>query len=115
MRRWTILFLIPVALGLIVGAGAAQQKPKMPAPQAFDQGKDSPGKVSFDHDKHWEKNPKCTDCHTKVFKMKKGTTEPVAWKMATMNKGQSCGTCHDGTKAFSVKVEAECAKCHKKA
>ena len=105
MRRWILALIVPAALGLIGGVGAAQQKPKMPTPQTSQQGKESPGKVTFDHDKHWEKNPKCTECHVKVFKMKKGTTEPVAFKMDTMKNGQSCGTCHDVTKAFSVKVE----------
>jgi c(7)-type cytochrome triheme protein len=31
--------------------------------------------------------------------------------MKQMEKGKSCGACHDGKKAFSVK--GECAKCHK--
>jgi hypothetical protein len=34
--------------------------------------------------------------------------------MAAMNEGKFCGTCHDGTKAFSVKAPADCVKCHKK-
>ena len=33
---------------------------------------------------------------------------------AAINEGKFCGTCHDGKKAFSVKAEADCAKCHKK-
>jgi c(7)-type cytochrome triheme protein len=36
-------------------------------------------------------------------------------KMADMNNGQACGACHDGKTAFSVKEQADCAKCHKKA
>ncbi|MBE0612059.1 MAG: BON domain-containing protein [Burkholderiales bacterium] len=30
------------------------------------------------------------------------------------DEGKFCGTCHDGKKAFSVKVQADCVKCHEK-
>jgi c(7)-type cytochrome triheme protein len=30
--------------------------------------------------------------------------------MADMQKGFSCGACHNGTRAFSVK--ANCSRCH---
>jgi c(7)-type cytochrome triheme protein len=32
--------------------------------------------------------------------------------MKQMQKGKSCGSCHNGKVAFSVK--GECIKCHKK-
>ena len=41
--------------------------------------------------------------------MKKGGDKMT---MAAMNEGKFCGTCHDGNKAFSVKVQSDCAKCH---
>jgi len=34
--------------------------------------------------------------------------------MAEMEKGQSCGSCHNGQAAFGVKDKADCTKCHKK-
>jgi c(7)-type cytochrome triheme protein len=34
--------------------------------------------------------------------------------MADMEKGQACGTCHNGQVAFNVKEKADCTKCHKK-
>jgi c(7)-type cytochrome triheme protein len=43
--------------------------------------------------------------------MKKGTTEI---KMADMNAGKNCGTCHNGEKAFKSSEMANCKKCHKK-
>jgi len=66
------------------------------------------GKVTFDGKAHADAGLKCADCHTKpkTFNMKKG-----AHKMADMKAGKSCGTCHDGKKAFA---STECAKCHKK-
>ena len=69
------------------------------------------GKVVFDGKTHSEKGLKCNDCHTKIFKMKKGAAKMT---MADMNAGKNCGACHNGTKAFSSKDAANCAKCHKK-
>lgn len=91
------------------GPAAAQ---KVPADFAFEQGKDSPGPVTFSHEKHKEKFPKCTACHTKVFKMKKGQSGTLT--MAAMEEGKFCGACHDGKQAFSVKDKATCEKCHAK-
>ncbi len=51
---------------------------------------------------------KCPDCHTKVFPYKAGATKAT---MAQMEKGKSCGACHNGSDAFTVK--GECDKCHK--
>ena len=50
----------------------------------------------------------CNLCHPKPFAMKKGKTD---MNMTEMMKGKTCGTCHNGTKAFSVR---DCARCHKK-
>jgi len=111
-----------VALGvvltlLIVATGGAQ--PKLPEPFVFPQGKDSPGPVTFDHAKHRAAGlDKCTACHVKVFKMKKGQTGPLT--MEKMKAGDQCGACHNGkTKIadkspFTVDDQANCGKCHKK-
>jgi c(7)-type cytochrome triheme protein len=70
----------------------------------------SGGKVIFDGKAHADKGFKCTDCHTKVFPMKK--TEGI--KMTDMNGGKDCGVCHNGEKAFKTSDPANCNKCHKK-
>lgn len=72
------------------------------------------GKVVFDGKAHADKKLMCPACHTspKLFEQKKGGTPKMT--MAAMNEGKFCGACHDGTKAFSVKAPADCAKCHKK-
>jgi len=70
----------------------------------------SGGKVIFDGKAHTDKGFKCTDCHTKIFPMKK--TEDI--KMADINAGKSCGVCHNGEKAFKTNDPANCNKCHKK-
>ncbi|MFQ6673057.1 MAG: cytochrome c3 family protein [Candidatus Tectimicrobiota bacterium] len=68
--------------------------------------------VPFSGTVHAEKGLKCTDCHTKVFKMKRGATPKEDLSMKAMKEGKSCGSCHNGEKAFSV--AGDCAKCHVK-
>lgn len=68
-----------------------------------------PGKVFLDGKSHAEKGIKCMDCHTKIWPMKRGS---VNMKMADMNAGKYCGTCHNGEKAFSTNDQMNCAKCH---
>lgn len=69
----------------------------------------SMGKVTFKGDDHAGKGMKCAECHTKIFKMKKGSAQ---MKMADLNAGKFCGECHNGKKAFNT--AGNCAKCHKK-
>ena len=66
------------------------------------------GKVVFSHSLH---GTQCNMCHPKLFQ-KKNNSNHVSMK--AMERGKSCGACHNGTKAFSVKEEASCGKCHKK-
>jgi c(7)-type cytochrome triheme protein len=70
------------------------------------------GAVTFSHEQHTEtvKN-KCNDCHTALFQRKAGGTEGIT--MAAMGEGNNCGACHNGDKAFDVKSDDSCAKCHK--
>jgi len=62
------------------------------------------GPVIFGHKKHLGAY-QCAACHPKVFDM--AVKKPVT--MAQMEKGKSCGACHNGKAAFGV---SECAKCH---
>ncbi|MDD2733233.1 MAG: cytochrome c3 family protein [Desulfuromonadaceae bacterium] len=72
--------------------------------------KSKKGDVVFSHDNHVEGMAlACTDCHDKLF-LSKGQHKKATMK--EMQKGKSCGACHNGKKAFSVK--GDCAKCHKK-
>lgn len=68
------------------------------------------GNVIFSHESHVSGfGLKCTDCHDSLFISKE------QHKMATMSqmqKGKSCGACHNGKKSFDVK--ADCNNCHKK-
>lgn len=106
---------LALVIGFAIGMGAFIPEAagiKVPADFAFEQGKGSPGPVTFSHAFHKEKFGKCTACHTKVFKMKRGKTGPLT--MAAMKEGKLCGACHNGEKAFSVKDAKSCKKCHVK-
>ena len=68
------------------------------------------GAAVFSHEAHVQgAGLKCTECHDKLY-LNKGQHKTVTMKQ--MQKGQSCGFCHNGKKAFSVK--GDCSKCHKK-
>ena len=72
-------------------------------------GEKGPGKVIFDGKIHADKGLKCNDCHTKLFKMKKGAEQITK---ADHEAGKLCFSCHNGTKAFTA--ANNCTKCHKK-
>jgi len=63
------------------------------------------GTVAFSHTRHLGSNGQCNACHNKIFKA--GPNVRVG--MAAMQKGKSCGACHDGKKAFA---SDNCTKCH---
>ncbi len=104
MKKITVTFLV-VVLMFVLSASAFAVGPGKTV--EFD-GKGA-GKVTFTGDSH--KAFKCNDCHPAIFKMKKGADKMT---MKEMNAGKLCGTCHNGTKAFDVKDNANCGKCHKK-
>lgn len=66
--------------------------------------------VPFDHDFHLAKyNKNCRTCHNAIFNL----NQRKHFTMAEMEKGKSCGACHNGIKAFSVSDEKKCGGCHK--
>jgi c(7)-type cytochrome triheme protein len=106
-------------VGSLASPSTGPAQPKMPDPFAFPRGKDTPGAVTFDHAKHKDAGvDKCTSCHVKLFKFKKGQTGPLT--MAKMKAGEQCGACHDGKTQVGSKViftiddKANCERCHKK-
>lgn len=62
------------------------------------------GPVVFSHKKHTAVS-RCENCHTKLYPVK-GRTKVT---MADMQKGKSCGACHNGTAAFALQ---KCTGCH---
>jgi c(7)-type cytochrome triheme protein len=94
-----LIVLVLVGSSLAVGPG-----------KTVDFAGGSAGKVIFDGKTHADKGTKCTDCHAKIFPMKKGATIT----MADMNADKYCGVCDNGEKAFKSSDPANCEKCHKK-
>ena len=108
---------VVTVLMLALSAAPVLAQPKIPPDFSFEKGKDSPGTATFSHEKHSKAAEKCTVCHTKIFKMKKGQTGPLT--MEKMKAGEQCGACHnakaDGPiKAFAVDDKANCERCHTK-
>lgn len=103
-----LIAAITVVLTAVVFAGSAVA---VPSGKSLEYAGGGAGKVVFDGKTHADKGLKCNDCHTKIFKMKKGSAE---MKMKDINEGKFCGECHNGTKAFKASDPASCVKCHKK-
>jgi c(7)-type cytochrome triheme protein len=61
--------------------------------------------VKFMHESH---KLGCSECHSKIFPMKKGESTVT---MDAIYKGKYCGACHNGKKAFASE---QCIKCHSK-
>lgn len=113
LTRGVAGFILVAALGLAATAAAQSKMPNLPGPYTFAQTGDSPGKVTFNHASHVDESaPSCTSCHPKSFKLlKSGATadgKPITH--ASMDKGQSCGACHNGKKSFGFD---DCTQCHR--
>lgn len=67
----------------------------------------SAGNVVFSHKYHTQLFT-CADCHATDYKT---TRSKVRVSMQEMENGKSCGSCHNGKSAFSVKEK--CDACHK--
>lgn len=108
-KIWQVLFItICIVILASMGVVYAQQK-KVGGGEVKYEGKGSTGPVVFSHESHVNKQKaKCTDCHTKIFKMKK----EMKMTKAVHAQDKLCGACHNGKKAFSQSADADCAKCH---
>lgn len=65
--------------------------------------------VVYSHELHVTKlKMGCSGCHFRLFNTSRDNR--VRMTMADMENGMSCGACHDGSLAFSVK--GNCSQCH---
>ena len=108
-----VVIVAVLAIALVSSmSGIAQVK--SPPDFTFDKAESSPGQVTFSHDKHRARVDKCTTCHMRDFKMKRGGSGPIT--LAAKQDGKYCGACHDGkTKiggAVVFSIDA-CDQCHK--
>ena len=113
IRHAAVAAVVLAALALVTTVAAQSKLPKLPGPYVFAQTGDSPGKVTFNHASHVDESvPSCTSCHPKAFSILKAGTpadgKPITH--AAMDKGQSCGACHNGKKSFGFD---DCTLCHR--
>ena len=64
------------------------------------------GNILFSHEIHIDMVG-CSDCHAQTYK---NISKSAPVTMAQMEKGKSCGSCHNGGVAFSV--AEDCSSCH---
>lgn len=65
--------------------------------------------VVFSHTVHLQKyRNNCRMCHNTFYDLR----NKKSYKMADMEKGKSCGACHNGTIAFNVATNKDCSRCH---
>ncbi len=109
LRFAAAALLLALSSALLAGA-----LPNLPKDKALPQGADSPGVVIFRHETHVDASrPDCTTCHPTLFPILKrtaSTAAPTAITHADMEKGKSCGSCHDGKGAHGLE---DCGTCHK--
>lgn len=76
-----------------------------------DMASQATGPIEFSHYLHLEKVGKnCPTCHNTLFNIDPAKPQPAATMKAMEEKATSCGFCHNGSRAFSVK--GDCSKCH---
>lgn len=63
------------------------------------------GPTAFSHKSHLAASADCGVCHPALF----ATSSTKRFSMADMEKGKSCGACHNGKRAFGVD---SCVRCH---
>jgi len=111
----TVRTLLRAASALLLAALplAAASLPNLPKDKALPQGDGSPGVVTFRHTAHVDAGkPDCTGCHPVLLSIVKRTASsaaPAAIRHADMEKGKSCGSCHDGKSAHGLD---DCGTCH---
>jgi c(7)-type cytochrome triheme protein len=123
-----------MAIGTILMVVAGRSSPAMARPQAapvpvvspaepnlslpdvfeFPVGEGSPGQVSFNHETHVPRIEDtaraCATCHETSFSLRRrGQALTGLVTMERMKKGELCGACHNGSKAFAVD---DCTSCH---
>lgn len=67
-----------------------------------------PWEVTFRHAAHLPAY-KCEECHPRIFKLGYEKSRPRL-TMTDMDRGKSCGACHDDQAAFSTRFS--CQRCH---
>lgn len=109
-----LLILVTAVMTMASAAGRAEGTRaiplKLPAGIVYDKVSGADSAVVFRHTTHVDyENGRCTGCHPKLYHLLNPTRRI---EHAEMNRGGSCGACHDGTHAFDVRSKASCGACH---
>jgi len=117
MKKKIFITMAGLTMFFLLGLWAGQRSAFAQVPPDFTYENTKPSApVTFSHKLHvTEKKLTCPECHTKpkLFEMKK-LAASSKMKMANINAGEYCGSCHNGTKSFAAKDPKNCAKCHVK-
>lgn len=83
---------------------------KLPPDRVYEGSVGPDSAVTFSHATHvdYESN-RCTGCHPKLFRIL-GPSPLNTHEV--MDRGGSCGSCHDGKHAFDVRAKESCLSCH---
>lgn len=109
-----LLVLLPMCA---LAAPVASHKPapppvdlKLPPDIVFNRVVRADSAVVFSHGSHVEyESYRCTGCHPRLFHILNPTRRATH---RDMDKGGSCGACHDGKHAFDVRATESCGSCH---
>lgn len=110
--RWAAPLVVWLALVAVSSLAGAQSRVPPDFPIAKQE--TSPGTVTFSHATHAAKVEKCSTCHMRDFKMKRGASGPIT--LEAKQQGKFCGSCHDGKTLVSGKPVFpidECDRCHR--
>ncbi len=117
-NKWAMIAVVGFGILCFFVWGSAVGQPKKVGGGEIKYTPQGVDPVVFSHESHVAQlKLKCTDCHTKVFKMKR---EDLKMTWEAHGKNRHCGVCHNGQtefggkKTFSMTTGADCAKCHKK-
>jgi c(7)-type cytochrome triheme protein len=86
---------------------------RLPEDYLFASHPDSPGPVKFSHEDHIDEDQvRCITCHHEQFSLlEKGKPLSGAITMKRMERGELCGSCHNGEDAFGLTTD-DCDSCH---
>jgi c(7)-type cytochrome triheme protein len=109
-----VLFAALAALAPLGAARARAPVPvpldRLPADIVYRTRVPADSAVTFSHESHVAlEGNRCTGCHPRPFRMLRPTHRA---NHGEMNAGGSCGSCHDGKRAFGVRDLTACATCH---
>jgi c(7)-type cytochrome triheme protein len=112
-RRWRIGATAAALAAVLIAMTHATAQPPVPPDFEIPKAESSPGAVMFSHARHLPRVGRCSICHMRDLKMKRGASGIT---LAGKQEGKFCGACHDGTTPIggtpTFAIE-QCDGCHK--